>query len=116
MDETREKRTAPRKVPLHSLRVIDTATDEEIGWVIDITLHGMRLFAPADRSVPAQLRLRIELPANNDGCPSLEVESRRIWYHPDEDTGRAQLGIEFAEALDEEQSRVLAELIYRHCA
>jgi hypothetical protein len=116
MDETHEKRKAPRKVPLHSLRVIDTATDEEIGWVIDITLHGMRLFAPADRSIPAQMRLRIELPETNGSRPSVEVESRRVWYQPDEDTGRAQLGIEFTEALDEEQSRILAELIYRHCA
>jgi hypothetical protein len=63
-NDVKERRVQPRKRPNCLVKVFDAATEDVLGFVVDISKGGVRLVC--DRSLPVERRFRLRLDVSPD--------------------------------------------------
>lgn len=91
----RERRTAERHNLFMYLRVMDRATEELIGHVVDVSAGGMMLVSDTP-FVPAKThQLRIVLPYTEPDEQTMDIEAECRWCGPDANDDYFDAGFRF---------------------
>ncbi len=97
-----EKRRAPRRPVLYRLDVTD-ASDRLVGYLVDISLGGMRVRCTAGTNVNEANHLRVVLPRWMDLGETLDFSGRFAWCKPADDE-RVEGGFVFDGLSDRDRS------------
>lgn len=106
---TSQRRQARRPLILY-LQVLDAATGEELGRLVDLTAEGMRLVGRREIPVGARHDLRIVLPAGAAASAELAVTAVCRWTGCDVNPDLAATGFLF-EGLDPAAAGIVGALL-----
>ncbi|MBA4377956.1 MAG: PilZ domain-containing protein [Gemmatimonas sp.] len=92
------------------LQILDAATGEELGRLVDLTEEGLRLVGRREIPVGTRLDLRIVLPAGAAACGELAVTAVCRWSGRDVNPDLAAAGLHF-EHLEPADSATVGALL-----
>ena len=111
MNERIQKRHSPESW----LLALDSATGEQVGLVIDLSLCGVHILAHEAYETDQVVPLAIQTPPNFDGPAEIHARAVCRWCSPTAD-GNYDVGMEIDEEVSAEELTALAAIYYRHSA
>lgn len=88
-------RNRPRKNTPHPVKVLDQASGQVLGRVVDITADGLMLVSANHLEPGKQFQLRIVLPQMTDGKMDVSVQAEVIWSRQDTNPSFFKIGFRF---------------------
>lgn len=103
-----EKRIIQRHQLHYYLQVYNQVTDKPIGYIVNISTHGMMLVSRTQLLAHAVFGLQIRLPVPINGKKKIDFEALSHWCKPDVEPGCYDTGFSFTQPNEELQSLVTA--------
>ncbi len=103
-----EKRIIQRHQLHYYLQVYNQVTDKPIGYIVNISTHGMMLVSSTQLLAHAVFSLQIRLPTLINGKKKIDFEALSHWCKPDVEPGCFDTGFSFTQPSEELQTLVSA--------
>ncbi len=85
------------------IEIVDVAADQVIGYVEDLSAHGLRVIGPNPVDKGRRLTARLSLSEPIDGSDSIELKLCCAWTRKDPLSSMYQSGFELESVADEDQ-------------
>ncbi len=90
-----DRRRAERKIPEMGLQLIDEVTGEPLGTILDLNVHGCRIFSKEDFEVGEKCRTHVVLPEPIVQVSDLILPAECCWVGIRNGDGFAEVGLKF---------------------
>ncbi|MFO7653391.1 MAG: PilZ domain-containing protein [Candidatus Krumholzibacteriia bacterium] len=107
----RDRRNRRRRKTPHYLNVVDSATGQVLGRLVNITAGGMMVVSRNKIMPDREFRLRLLLPRMVNGEDELQLQACSIWCRPDENPAFHRIGFKFLQ-VDERDAFVLEDVMH----
>jgi PilZ domain len=108
------QRMAQRKNTVYHTEVVDSRSGKVLGYTVDISDTGMRIFGPESSDPGQVLELRLNLPGKIRGRESIEMQAKVQWCRPDVNPEFFAIGLEIIKP-PEELTGILGDLQQKLC-
>ena len=97
----KDKRLIQRHQLHYYLQVYNKITDKPLGYIVNISLHGMMLVSSAPLLTHAMFELEIRLPNAINGKRRIDFEALSHWCKPDVEPNCFDTGFSFTKPSEE---------------
>mgnify|MGYP006278230215 CR=1 FL=1 len=85
------------------IEVIDTVNGQVVGYIEDLSAHGLRVIGPHPVERDKLLTVQLSLSEQIDGCDSIELSVRSAWTQKDPLSNMHRTGFRLESVSDDDQ-------------
>lgn len=86
--------------------VYDKRTEEFVGYLVDMTVAGLKLESKTAIETNALFQFRIDLPEEVAGSKDITFSAKSVWCKPVEDRKQFAIGFEMYDLVDSELKKI----------
>ncbi len=105
-----EKRKEPRRHLIFYLKVVDPATDQLIGHLVDISTVGMMIICQNELAIGQIIPLKLLLPEVFETATHLDLIGETVWCHKDVNPDYYAVGMKFRQTTSDSRE-VIKDLV-----
>ena len=107
-----EKRIIKRHQLSYYLRVYNRKTDKPIGYLVNVSMEGMRLVSQIPLLTHTVFELRVKLPTTIAGAKHVDFDALSCWCRPDVNPNCFDTGFKIVNSSDELKELIGALVSY----
>lgn len=105
-EERREERKQKRKTTYAFFGINDQSTNNFVGWVVDMTIEGLRIRSISELEIDSSFRFRMDLPFKINESTEIVFDAKSVWSKKVNDRNEFNTGFELLDVSPTEIDKI----------